>query len=196
MGSNSGSLPKCVNQSGQGGLTLMPENRSWYAIRVRSKWERPVAAALAAKGYEQFLPLYGSTRQWADRAKAVELPLFPTYLFCRFDVSDRLLPILTTPGLMSIVGHGRNPVSIPSKEIEAIQSVSRSGLYARPWPQLTAGSKVLVEKGPLAGIEGVTLDAGKKYKLMISIPLLQRSVAVEIDRNWVRPLAGSSTSKR
>ena len=87
----------------------------WYAIRVRSKFERVASLALAGKGYEEFLPLYSSGRAWSDRAKRLDLPLFPGYLFCRFDVQDRLLPILTTPGVVSIVSAGKIPISIPDR---------------------------------------------------------------------------------
>jgi transcription antitermination factor NusG len=116
------------------------------------------------------------------------LPLFPGYLFCRFDAQFRL-PILTTPGVMSIVGLGKSPVAIPDPEIDAIQAVIRSGLHLQPWPELVAGSRVVIEKGPLKGLEGVTLQIKKKFHLFLSVPLLQRSVTIEIERDWVRPLS-------
>src|SRR5580700_1215529 len=106
---------------------------SWYAIRVRSKFERAVSVALEGKGYDQYLPLHRSRRTWSDRAKDLYLPLFPGYLFCRFDVQVRL-PILTTLGVISIVGIGRVPVAVPDHEIDAIQAVIRSGLHLQPWP--------------------------------------------------------------
>ena len=160
----------------------------WYAIRVRSKFERVASASLSGKGYEEFLPLYHSVRPWSDRSKKLELPLFPGYLFCRFDVEGRLLPILTTPGVVSIVGAGRTPLSIPDREIEDLQTIIRSRLQAEPWPHLAAGARVMVETGPLAGIEGITLNVNKRHRLVVSIGLLQRSVAVELDRACVRPL--------
>jgi transcription antitermination factor NusG len=161
---------------------------SWYAIRVRARCERIVSAALSGKGYDEYLPLYHSRRKWSDRAKDLDLPLFTGYLFCRFDVQVRL-PVLTTPGVISIVGSGRIPVAIPDREIDAIQTLIRSGLHLQPWPQLVVGSRVVIEKGPLKGLEGVALDVKKKYRLFVSVPLLQRSVSVEIDREWVRPLS-------
>lgn len=161
--------------------------QSWYAIRVRPRFERAVSTALSGKGYEQYLPLYHSRRKWSDRAKDLELPLFPGYLFSRFDAQVRL-PVLTTPGVISIVGTGKTPVAIPDQEIEAIQTMVTSGLILQPWPQLVVGSRVVIEHGPLKGLEGVALDVKKKYKLFVSVPLLQRSVSVEIDREWVRPL--------
>ena len=146
-----------------------------------------MSTALSGKGYDQYLPLYHSRRRWSDRAKDLDLPLFTGYLFCRFDLQVRL-PILTTPGVISIVGSGKIPVAIPDREIDAIQTLIRSGLHLQPWPQLVVGSRVVIEKGPLKGLEGVALDVKKKFRLFVSVPLLQRSVSVEIDREWVRPL--------
>lgn len=167
---------------------------SWYAIRVRSKFERAVSTALLGKGYDEYLPLYRSTRRWSDRAKDLELPLFPGYLFCRLDVQVRL-PILTTPGVISIVGTGKTPVAIPDGEIEAIQTLIRSGLLLQPWPQLVVGSRIVIEEGPLRGLEGVALDVKKKHRLFVSVPLLQRSVSVEIDREWVRPISSAAAPR-
>jgi transcription antitermination factor NusG len=147
------------------------------------------AATLRGKGYEEFLPLYRSRRRWSDRFKELELPLFPGYLFCRCDVTDRLMPILTTPGVIGIVGAGKTPVPIDEEEIEAIRAILRSGLAALPWPFLTIGSRVYIERGPLAGLEGIITNADKVYRLIVSVNLLQRSVAVEIDRDWARPIA-------
>jgi len=163
-------------------------NFSWYGIHVRSKFERVVSETLSGKGYEQFLPLCRTTRAWSDRSKELEVPLFPGYLFCRMDVHDRLLPILTTPGVISIVGAGKVPVSIPDSEIDAIKTVIGSGLPAQPWPQLVAGSKVIIQKGPLSGLEGVALEVNNRQRLIVSISILQRSVAVKIDPGWARPV--------
>jgi len=174
-------------------LTAIPEENAckqhpWYAIRVQAKFESVAAAVLRQKGFEEFLPLYRAKRFWSDRVKEFDLPLFPGYLFCRLDISERLLPVVTTPGVLGIVSAGRNPVSISDQEIALVQSVVRSGLPAMPWLALSAGSLVLIEHGPLAGVEGVVIDADKKCRLIVSVSMLQRSVAVEIQREWVRPL--------
>jgi transcription antitermination factor NusG len=168
---------------------LRPGNLSWYAVRIRSRLGSLAAATLRGKGYEEFLPLYRSRRLWSDRTKDLDTPLFPGYLFCRFDVSDRLMPILTTPGVIGIVGFGKTPVPVDEEEIEAVRAILRSGLGAQPWPFLQAGSKVYVERGPLAGLEGIVTDADKVSRLVVAVTLLQRSVAVEIDRKWARPIA-------
>jgi transcription antitermination factor NusG len=143
---------------------------------------------LCGKGYEAYLPLYRSGRRWSDRVKQLDLPLFPGYLFCRFDVLDRL-PILTTPGVISVVGAGKTPIPVDDEEIEAVRAILRSGLAARPCPFLQVGSKVYIERGPLTGLEGIIANTDKVYRLIVSVNLLQRSVAVEIDREWARPIA-------
>lgn len=161
---------------------------SWYAIHVQSKFEKSVSRALRGKGYEEWLPLYRARRQRCDRVAEFDFPLFPGYLFCRFDVHDRLLPILTTPGVLMIVSAGKTPIPISCEEIVMIQSVIRSGLPAQPWPFLSAGSKVLIERGPLAGVEGIVMSLEKESWLVVSIPLLQRAIAVKLERHCVRPI--------
>jgi transcription antitermination factor NusG len=94
-----------------------------------------------------------------------------------------------TAGVVSVVGAGKTPVAISEVEVDAIQTMIRSGLHLQPWPQLVVGSRVVIEMGPLKGLEGVAMDIKKKYRLFVSVPMLQRSVSVEIDREWVRPLS-------
>lgn len=165
------------------------QHHPWYAIHVQSKFERVASRILHDKGYEEFLPLYRAKHQWSDRVKEVDLPLFPGYFFCRIDITERLLPIVTTPGVVRIVSAGNTPVPVSDCEIEAIQAVLLSGLPAMPWPSLNPGSRIWIEHGPLAGVEGTVLDINKKCRLIVSVGLLQRAVAVEIDREWVRPLS-------
>ncbi len=160
----------------------------WYALHVRAKHEKVVSTALSGKGYGEYLPLYRSRRKWSDRSMDLDLPLFPGYLFCRLNIENRL-PVLITPGVISIAGSGKTPISIPDAEIEAIQTVIRSGLFVQPWPGLAVGCRVVIEEGPLKGLEGVALNIEKKYRLLVSVPLLQRSVSVEIDREWARPIS-------
>ena len=99
------------------------------------------------------------------------------------------MPILTTPGVIGIVGAGRTPVPLDDEEIEAVRAILRSGLAAQPWPLLRVGSKVYLERGPLTGVEGIITNTDKVYRLVVTVSLLQRSVAVEIDREWARPIA-------
>jgi len=166
-----------------------PNDFSWYALQIQSKLAPAASATLCGKGYEVYLPLYRAGRRWSDRVKQVDLPLFPGYLFCRFNANQRL-PILTTPGVISVLGAGKTPIPVHDEEIQAIRTVLRSGLAARPWPFLGVGSKVSIDAGPLAGVEGIVTNVDKVYRLVVSVSLLQRSVAVEIDREWARPIHG------
>jgi transcription antitermination factor NusG len=156
----------------------------WYGLRVRSKHEQIASAVLRGKGYDPFLPAYKVRRRWTDRVKETELPLFPGYVFCRLDPTNRL-PVLTATGVVGIVGIGKTPQPIEEWEIEAVRAVIKSGLPARPWPFIHQGDKVRVEHGPLRGVEGVVTSADDGERLVVSVTLLQRSVAVEMDHAWV-----------
>jgi transcription antitermination factor NusG len=162
----------------------------WYAVHVRSNFERIVYRSLYDKGYELFLPTYSVTRQWSDRKKQTETPLFPGYLFCRFD-AERRLPILTAPGVVQIIGNGKTPEPVSDEEISAVEQVLQSSLPYRPWPSIQIGQAVVVEKGPLMGVQGNLLEMQGLHRLVISITLLQRSLAVEVEASWVRPVANA-----
>jgi len=158
---------------------------SWYGLRTKSRFEKVTAASLTHKGYEQYLPCYRRRHRWSDREKEIASPLFPGYVFCRFDLLHRL-PILTTPGVVGVVGLGRGLAAIPDEEITAIQTVLESGLASEPWPYLPEGQRIRIEEGALTGLEGIVVKSRKpEWRLVVSITLLQRSVAVEIDRAWV-----------
>lgn len=131
--------------------------------------------------------MYRSKRKWSDRTKELELPLFPGYLFCRFDFSNRL-PILITPGVKLIVGFGKIPAPVSCDEIESLRKVVASGATATPWPYLSVGQRVQVRDGALAGVEGLLLQVKNSYRIVLSVDLLQRSVAVELDRASVAPV--------
>jgi transcription antitermination factor NusG len=159
-------------------------NHPWYALRIRSRFEKCAAKHLRDKGYEEYLPLSRSTRRWSDRMKTVANPLFPGYLFCKFDIQDRF-PILVVPGVLSIVGIGKAPATIPESQISSLQQAITSGLQCRPWPFLQVGQSVSVERGPLAGLKGIVIEDKSNLRLVLSLPLLQRAVAVEMDRSCV-----------
>jgi transcription termination/antitermination protein NusG len=159
----------------------------WYALWVKSNREKLIAAALQQKGYEQFLPLYRTERSWSDRLKDLELPLFSEYVFCRLDPLHRL-PVLTIPGAISFVGIGNNPTPIEDSEITALQTIVRAGVPVVPWPFLQVGERVRIERGPLREIEGVVTELKNGLRLVVSVGLLQRSVAVEIDRDSITPV--------
>jgi transcription antitermination factor NusG len=121
--------------------------------------------------------------------KEVEAPLFKGYTFCRFDASQRL-PILTTPGVVSIVGNTcSGPIAVDERELASVRNMVSSGAVVGPWPFLREGQFVSVERGPLSGVEGIIISFKGQYRLIVSVSLLQRSVAVEIDRDWVQPIS-------
>lgn len=163
----------------------------WFAVRVRSNHERIAAVHLEERGYQEFAPSILVERRWSDRKKEVEQFLFPGYVFCRFDPQQRL-PILTAPGVVGVVGFGKIPTPIPEHEIERIRRMVQSGLLVTPWPFLELGQTVVIERGPLAGVEGILEEVKGKCRLIVSINLLQRSVAAEVDRHSVRPVRGAN----
>lgn len=170
-------------------MAIADSSSQWFALSTRSQREKMVASLLHSKGYEEFLPLYRSRHRWSDRMKQVEKPLFPGYVFCRFDVQNRL-PILMTPGVRFIAGIGKTPLAVNDDEMIALQQVVQSGLQAEPWPFLQVGQRVRIERGALQGLEGILMGFKRPHRLVVSITLLQRSVAVELDGD----LAAASTS--
>jgi transcription antitermination factor NusG len=154
-----------------------------------------VARHLRSRGVEEFSPVCTTVEQWSDRKKRTEHHLFPGYIFCRVNPSDRL-PVLSIPGAMGLVGFGHGPMVIPEKEIESVRTMVESGLLVQPWPFLEAGQTVLIERGPLSGVEGVLIEVKKGYRLVVSITLLQRSVSAELERDWVRPISPSRPKSR
>ena len=168
---------------------MTPERNSkmWYAIQTRTRRERSIANLLSGKGYEIFLPTYVPEPREGHRSKEVSSPLFPGYLFCRFDVQKRL-PILVTPGVVGVVGQGRVPTPIPLSEISAIQSLISSGVSPEPWPYLECGQRVQIADHALQGLEGILVGHKGNHRIVVSVTLLRRSVALEIDRACVIPI--------
>jgi transcription antitermination factor NusG len=173
-------------------LELTDERGPWYALNVRSRYEKTVADFLKSLGYAWFLPTYKARRFWSDRIKEVEAPLFPGYLFCRFDIRNRL-PILTIPGVQQIVGGTKFPTPLDTAEIRALQTMVEAGVGREPWPFLQVGDRVRIEHGSLAGVEGILLQMKGRHRLVISVTLLQRSVSVDIDSAWITTVAHEST---
>jgi transcription antitermination factor NusG len=165
--------------------------KPWFALRLRSNYERIAAVHLRERGYEPFAPSYRVERRWSDRTKKIDQFLFPGYIFCRFDPNDRL-PVLTVPGIVDVVGFGKSPQHIPDDEIERVRRMVESGLPVAPYPYMQVGQAVLIEQGPLAGVEGVLVQVKGKTRLVVSVNLLQRSVSAEIDRHSIRPISALS----
>ena len=159
----------------------------WYAVKVRASGEIKVRQALESKDYLVFLPTYLEGRKYSDRIKKVEAALFSGYLFARLDVNNRL-PLLQTPGVEGIVRFGDEFEPVKEEEILAIQKLIGSGAKAVPWPYLKAGDRVRVQFGAMEGVEGILIKEKGQDRLVLSVHLLQRSISVEIDRSWIRPI--------
>lgn len=174
-------------ENGDQVLDPLKVTEHWFAIRVRSNYEQVTTVHLRERGYQEFAPSYETERKWSDRKKRANQFLFPGYVFSRFDPEHRL-PILTIPGVVGLVGCGKVPSAIPDHEIESIRSMVNSGFLVTPWPFIQVGQQVLIESGPLAGLEGILQQVKGKFRLVVSVCLLQRSVSTEVDRSWVRPI--------
>ena len=160
----------------------------WYAVKVRTSAELRLSQSLTGRGCEVFLPSYMESRRYSDRIKKVEAALFPGYLFARLDI-ERRLPVLQTPGVEAIVGFGGKFEQVDEAEILAIRKAIGSGAKVVPWPYLKVGDRVRVHFGALEGVEGILVKEKGQERLILSVHILQRSISVEIDRSWVRPIS-------
>jgi transcription antitermination factor NusG len=158
--------------------------QEWFALVVKPRFDKAVARALELKGYETLLPVYKKYHRYGNRSKHFELPLFPGYVCCRFDAETRL-SILTTPGVVRVLGNGNMPTAISASEINSLQTAIRAKLSIEPFPFVQAGQRVRITNGALAGVEGIVLGPKPKLRLVLSITLLQRSVLLEVDRDSV-----------
>lgn len=151
----------------------------WYALFTRYQHEKPVAFALLNKGYDVFLPLYSSVRRWQDRDKQLWLPLFPSYLFIKGGL-ERQLQILTTPGVIHIVGCAGRPAVVPHHQLNAVRQMIESNMRVETHPYLQCGDRVRVKTGPLMGLEGILARQKGIARLVVSMEMLGRAAAVEI----------------
>jgi transcription antitermination factor NusG len=179
------SLPSLVYQPAAGDLC---DQRQWYSVYVKAKMTRGVVGLLTQKGYEAFTPCHTVTRRWCDRTRDIEVPLFAGYVFTKLDPANRL-PVLTTPGVYGFVGTGKQPTPIPAEEIAGIQTALRSGQAVEAWPFLHVGRRVRIEDGALKGITGILLEVRRACRVVLSVQLIERSIAVEVDRASVRELS-------
>lgn len=154
---------------------------------TRHQHEKVIAEMLTAKGLEVFLPLYNSIRKWKDRRKLLSLPLFPSYVFVR-GCLDQKLQILTTPGVHMILSRGEQEATISESEIQAIRRVVNGYFEVEPHPFLQCGDRVRVKRGSLEGLEGILIRKKNVFRLVLSVEMLTQSVAVEIDATAVEPV--------
>ena len=172
-----------------GGGGLAPAEGDWYAIHARSNFEKKIAVELSRKGIEHYLPAYEEMHQWKDRRRKVTVPLFPGYIFARFaDEPGLRLRVLTTAGVVRILGHGDGIEAVPAEQVEAVRTVLESRVPCFAHPLLRKGARVRVIRGVLRGLEGVLAHVKNQMRLVISVPLLNQSVAAEVDASDVEPV--------
>jgi transcription antitermination factor NusG len=161
----------------------------WYAVSTRSRQEKVAANILQALGIIHFLPLQLQKRQWSDRIQAINVPLFPGYLFVHIDLwSSVKLDVLKTPGITRFVGDRTGPLPIQRSEIEAIQRLVHCGSDCAPQPYLKQGDRVRVVNGALAGMEGILVRVGSKARMVISIEIIHRSLGITVSESDVEPV--------
>ena len=159
----------------------------WYAAYTSANHERRVAEQLGAREVEHFLPVYASVRRWKDRRVELKLPLFPGYVFVRMALRERLR-VLQIPGVARLVGFGGMPSPLPEGEIDTLRSSLEAGMHAEPHPFLTAGRKVRVSRGPLAGLQGILVRRKKGARFVVTVELIQRAMAVDVDEANLVPI--------
>jgi transcription antitermination factor NusG len=159
----------------------------WYAAYTSANHEKRVAEQLMRKSVEHFLPLYNTVRRWKDRWVQLTLPLFPGYVFVRIALNDRM-QVLKVPGVAKLVGFNGMPTALQQKDIDALRTSLLNGLRAEPHSYLTVGRRVRVKSGPLFGMEGILLRRKSGLRVAISIELIQRSVAVDIENSEIEPI--------
>lgn len=159
----------------------------WYAAYTSANHEKRVAAQLAQKGVEHFLPLYEAVHRWKDRRVRLQLPLFPGYVFVRLPLSERLR-VLQVSGVARLVGSGDRPVSLPEEEIESLRRGFRGDMKMEPHPYLSEGQRVRIMRGPLTGLDGILLRKKGNLRLVLSIDLIMRSIVVDVDAADIRPI--------
>jgi len=154
--------------------------RHWYALYTCANHERRVAAELDVRAIEHFLPLYRAVRRWKDRCVTLDCPLFPGYVFVHLSLDVRIR-VLQLPGVVRLVNFGGLPVALPDAQVEALRAGLNGQLRARPHPYLSVGRRVRVVRGPFQGGEGILIRKKSGFRVVLSLELLMRSVAVEVD---------------
>ena len=177
--------------------SLAPEGKrsaetapQWFAAYTVVRHEKVVVMQLEDRGIETFLPLYRSWHNWKDRRKLLELALFPGYVFVKISAQNKL-GVLQVSGVVNIIGFNGQAAALPDQEIEALRNGLENHVYAEPCPYLRVGRRVRVIRGPMAGAEGILTRKRDKYRVVISVEVLMRSVAVEVDGGDVELLPSS-----
>jgi len=172
----------------------------WYAGYTASRHEKRIAEQLKQRSVEHFLPLFQTIHRWKNGRHRVELPLFPGYVFVHITLRERSR-VLEIPGFVRLVGFSSIPCRLPDTEIEAIRDALKLGLKTQPYPYLTIGTRVEIRNGPLQGMTGILVQRRGQCRVVLSIDLIQRSMAVEVSSEDVVPVkvlasAGGEDSAR
>jgi len=166
----------------------------WYAAYTCANHEKRVRDQLEQRSVESFLPVYETVRRWKDRRMHLQLPLFPGYVFVRMALGDRLR-VLQVPSVVRLVGFDGHLSALPDEEIEGLKRGLAGGVLAEPHPFLSAGRRVRVKAGPLAGVEGIVIRRKNRLRLVISLELIQRAAMVEVDAADLEPLGKARASR-
>jgi transcription antitermination factor NusG len=156
--------------------------QDWYALYTFPRHEKLVAEQVAQRRFTSFLPVYRSVRRWKDRRKELELALFPSYVFVRMDLQDRL-QVLQLPGVVRLLYFNGQPAAIPAEQIEVLRTRLSGADRIEPHPYLNRGRRVRVRSGPMQGLEGIVVRRKDRWRIVFSVELLQRSVAMELDES-------------
>lgn len=156
----------------------------WYAAYTSSRHEKTVAEHLRQREVECFLPLYETVRRWNNGRHRVQLPLFPSYVFVRMEMRNRLR-VLQVPGLVQLVTFQGSPAALPDIEIETLRGALSAGIPAQPYRYLREGSRVEICRGPLQGMRGILLRHQGQFRVVISVEMIMRSIVVEVDASDV-----------
>jgi transcription termination/antitermination protein NusG len=149
----------------------------WLALQVKPRRERLTAELLFSRGYEAFFPTYSGSSMFSFQKPGIAL--FPGYVFSRFDASASC-PLITTPGVLRIVGVGSTPTPLEDREVDSIKILCKSGLSLTPHVFLAVGHPIEIKTGPLKGLSGTIVSLrGSRPRLIVSVHILQRSVSVE-----------------
>jgi transcription antitermination factor NusG len=165
----------------------------WYAGYTASRHEKRVAEHFAQRGVEYFLPLYETIHRWNNGRHRVKLPLFPGYIFVRIALRDRLR-VIEVPGFVRLVGFNSLPHPLPEADINKMKEALNKGVLAEPYPYLTVGTRVEIRNGPMQGMTGILLRRQNKWRVVISVDLIMRSMAVEVEASDVVPIRNSNFS--
>jgi transcription antitermination factor NusG len=182
-------LPATTSEmAARSGVRVPPEpvSHPWYAVYVRARHEKQIARQLQERSMTCFLPVYRSVRKWKDRNKEINLVLFPGYVFVQLDLRQRL-SVLQLPGVVQFVSFSGKPAELKEDELEILRRGLKDGVRAQPHPYLKAGRAVHVKRGPMAGAEGILIRRKDRFRLVLSIDAIMRSVAVEVDEADVEP---------